>query len=291
MTINTVGIIGAGQMGAGIAQVFAAFSFKVILVDNDLNALEKAHAQIEKGLHKMQLKGIITAANYIKNIELHHDIAEVKQCELIIEAIVEDIHAKKNLYRKLEDILQNPSALLCTNTSSFSIAELSDGLEHPERFCGFHFMNPAPIIPLVELIKGEKTSEKTLSTLADLCTYIKKEAVICKDSPGFIVNRILIPMVNEACLLLEEGYATAEDIDKAMKLGASFPIGPLALADLIGLDVIQAIMTTLHKSLHNRLKPANILEKYIKAGHLGKKTGRGFFKYQLVAKCSSEICP
>lgn len=273
-----VGVIGAGQMGQGIAQVFATQGFGVVLVDSSHSALSLARDQIATSCQKLIQKNQIPPHDYLANIAFCDDLQDIVDCSYIIEAIVEDLTLKKNLFRKVDAIKSDKPYILCTNTSALSLKDLSVDLKNPSHFIGLHFMNPPILMPLVELITTDQTAQSVIEDMIKLIEDIKKTYVLCKDAPGFIVNRILIPMINEASLLLDDDLATRQDIDTAMKIGANFPMGPLTLADFIGLDTVLAIMKTLSEK-DSRFKISVTLQQLVKAGQLGKKTGAGFFNY------------
>jgi 3-hydroxybutyryl-CoA dehydrogenase len=275
-------IIGAGTMGSGIAQVFATKGFQTILCDIEDKFVEMGYSIIEKSLTRLVKKDIINEDKKDKillNIKKTTDKNDAKDCHLIIEAVVENIEIKKALFKELEQIA-NKDAILATNTSSLSITEIASSLKDPSRLLGMHFFNPAPLMKLVEIIKGINSSSEVVDKVINIIKELDKEYVVVNESCGFIVNRILMPMINEAIGVLSEGIATAEDIDKAMKYGANHPIGPLALGDLIGNDIVLAIMNNLYEELgDSKYRPHPLLKKMVRAGHLGRKTGNGFFKY------------
>jgi 3-hydroxybutyryl-CoA dehydrogenase len=280
--METIGVIGAGTMGCGIAQVFLEHGNKVIL--NDLNdiLLKKGLATINKNLDRSLEKGKINAETKIEclsNLILAEDMRPLNECSLVIEAVNEDMQIKTAIFRKLDDICGN-NTILASNTSSLSITELSHTTKWPERVIGIHFFNPVPVMGLVEIIKGLRTSTKTLETVRKLILTIEKTPIRVEESPGFIVNRLLIPMINEAISLYADGVATTDEIDTAMKLGANHPIGPLALADLIGLDIVLAIMENLHKEIgDDKYRPHPMLKKMVRGRMLGRKTKLGFYEY------------
>ncbi len=272
-----IGVIGAGVMGTGIAYVFVAYGFKVVLVDKTRESLKDAVQKIEEELLKS--RGVADKNKIIKNIELETNLSALKSADIVIEAITEDIKAKKQLFKKLDQILAKKT-IIATNTSSLPINELALVIAKPERFVGMHFFNPVSKINLVEVVSNKKTSEATVDKIKETLKQINKTPIITKDSPCFIVNRMLIPYLNEAMWELHEGVATAEDIDTAARLGLNHPIGPLALADLIGLDVVLAIMKNLYQGTKNKkYLPCPILEKMVAKNRLGKKTKEGFYKY------------
>jgi 3-hydroxybutyryl-CoA dehydrogenase len=279
LTIQDVAIIGSGQMGQGIAQIFALSGFRVILIDSSKNALKNAYEHINESCLKLLKKGIIADINVLDNIHFTQDITSILKTQIIIEAVPEVLDIKLSLYKEIEDIMGEQSYFLCTNTSSFSITALQKHLKNPKRFLGMHFMNPPVMMPLVELVMGKYTDSELLPVLSSLVQSLKKEAVVCKDIPGFIINRILIPMINEACLMVDENVASCEDIDKSLKLGARFPMGPLELADYIGLDTVLAIMKNLKENLNKHFKISKSLEDLVLQNKLGRKTGEGFFRY------------
>jgi len=278
---NSIGVVGAGQMGAGIAQVLATFGMKVILQDVQPSALNRAQQSIEKSLQKLIEKGKVTelAPVVMERIRPTTSMEELGNVQLVIEAATENIETKKRIFQQLDDVLKE-SAIIGTNTSSISITELASVTERPEQVIGIHFMNPVPLMKLVEVICGQLTSEPTLEQTSMLLALIEKQMIRSKDFPGFIVNRILMPMINEAIYTLYEGVGSKEDIDRGMKLGTNQPMGPLELADFIGLDTCLAIMQVLHDGLgDSKYRPCPLLKNYVAAGLLGKKVGHGFYEY------------
>ena len=283
MAIERIAVIGAGQMGSGIAQVAAQSGLKVTLIDGVPGLATKAHGKMGAGLQKLVEKGKITAEvreGILGRIAPADDVGAAAGADLAIEAIVERVEPKIDLFRKLDALLA-PHAILASNTSSISITQLAAATRRPEKFIGMHFMNPPPVMQLIEIIRGLATSDETWATVNELATKrFGKTTVTSKDVPGFIVNRILIPLLNEACFALQEGLATPEDIDTGVKLGLNHPMGPLTLADFIGLDTCLFIAEVLHRELgEDKYRPAAILRQYVAAGWLGRKTGRGFYKY------------
>ncbi|MCM8822747.1 MAG: 3-hydroxyacyl-CoA dehydrogenase family protein [Candidatus Omnitrophica bacterium] len=278
MEIKNILVVGAGTMGSQIAQCIAENNIGVFLFDSSgeiaRNALSKIRERLQKSIDSAQNMQEILA-----RITVIEDIQQAKSADFVIEAIVEDLETKKFLFAKLGKIFSN-NIVLASNTSSISIREISESTDYPERVAGMHFFNPAHKMKLVEVVRGEKTSEDTIRTIKALAEFIGKTPVEVNDRPGFIVNRLLIPMINEAVILLEENIADRDSIDTAMKLGAGHPMGPLALADLIGIDVCLHIMKNLEKRLNDsKYKPCEMLKKMVKENKLGRKTKQGFYKY------------
>ena len=277
-----IGIIGAGTMGNGIAHVFSLFDNNIILVDISSDILDNAISIISKNLERQSSKGIINKEKIsiaLKNITVNTDMKSLKNCDLIIEAVKEDFNIKSEIFKKLDNIC-NQNTIFASNTSSISINKLSAGIPRPEKFIGMHFMNPVPIMKLVEIIKGNKTSNETLGFIKNLSKSINKIPVECNDSPGFVSNRILMPLINEAAYTFMEGVASVESIDEIMKLGMGHPMGPLKLADLIGIDVCVSIMEVLLSGFNNeKYAICPLLIEMNKKGKLGMKTGEGFYKY------------
>jgi 3-hydroxybutyryl-CoA dehydrogenase len=273
--IKTVGVVGAGQMGAGIAHVIAAAGFKTILWDAAPQAIERGITGIDARLSKAVEKGTIDAtqrASILSRLSKGTAIGDLASCDLVIEAVIEQFEAKAALFKEIDKVLPSGS-LLVSNTSSISITR------RPEQVMGVHFMNPVPVMKLVELIRGLQTSDETYNTLQSFCAAIQKTTVLAIDAPGFVVNRILCPMLNEAIFLVQEGVKP-EDIDTAMKLGTNQPMGPLTLADFVGLDTLLYILQVLHRELgEDKYRPCPLLIKYVEAGWYGKKSGRGFYTY------------
>lgn len=282
MEIKTVMVIGAGQMGGGIAQVMAAAGLKTYLNDMDMDIVNKRISFIDGLLTKGIEKGKLTEAD--KQATLHNlipstDQADAADCDLVVEAIVENMAIKTKVFSSLDSICK-PSCILASNTSSLPITEIAASTQRPEKVIGMHFMNPVPIMKLVEIIRGLATSDETYRAIHDLTLKLNKVPVEVRDVPGFISNRVLQMMINEAIYCLYEGVASVEDIDTVMKLGMNHPMGPLQLADFIGLDTVLAIMETLHDGYgDSKYRPSPLLRQYVKAGWLGKKVGRGFYTY------------
>ncbi len=282
MAINTVMVIGAGQMGNGIAQVFAQAGKKVFLNDIDQKFIDKGLANIDKMLTKSVAKEKITEdqkAATLANITGTLDIKDAADCDLVVEAASEKMEIKANLFKNLDEICK-PSCILATNTSSLPITEIAANTKRPEQVIGMHFMNPVPIMKLVEVIRGIATSDETYAVIKASSEEIGKVPVEVQDVPGFVSNRVLQMMINEAIYCVYEGVATPEAIDNVMKLGMNHPMGPLALADFIGLDTVLAIMNVMYEGYADcKYRPCPLLRQYVKAGWLGKKSGRGFYKY------------
>ncbi|MDF2231641.1 3-hydroxybutyryl-CoA dehydrogenase [Albimonas sp. CAU 1670] len=283
MAIKSVGVIGAGQMGNGIAHVFALAGYDVFLNDIDEARIDKALALIEKNMDRQIGRGAISEAekaDALGRIAKTTDLVPVAQSDLVIEAATENEKVKNAIFASLAPHL-GEQTILTSNTSSISITRLASLTDRPERFMGFHFMNPVPVMELVELIRGIATDQATFEALKQVVASLGKTAATAEDFPAFIVNRILLPMINEAVYTLYEGVGTVESIDKAMRLGANHPMGPLQLADFIGLDVCLAIMNVLHDGLADtKYRPCPLMVKYVEAGWLGRKTGRGFYDYR-----------
>ena len=269
-------------MGNGIAHVFAQHEYQVRLYDISQRQIEKALKTIETNLGRQAQKGIIPAdavPSILAQIKVAKDLTEFADCELVVEAATENEALKLDLFRKLDEAV-NKDAILATNTSSISITKIAAVTKRADKVIGMHFMNPVPVMQLVEVIRGLATSDATFRTVAGLIEQLGKTMAVSQDYPGFIVNRVLMPMINEAIFALYEGVATAEDIDKGMKLGTNHPMGPLALADLIGLDTVLAVINVLYDGFKDpKFRPCPLLVKMVDAGYLGQKTGRGFYQY------------
>jgi 3-hydroxybutyryl-CoA dehydrogenase len=280
--IKTIGVIGAGQMGNGIAHVCAASGYNVRMLDANAEALPKAIATITGNLERQVSRGKIKAEEKdatLKRISTSTDYGAFKDCELVIEAATENEAIKREIFKKLCAAI-GPDTLIASNTSSISITRLAASTDRPAKFIGMHFMNPVPVMQLVELIRGIATAEDTFKIIHELTKKLGKQAAIAEDFPAFIVNRILLPMINEAVYTLYEGVGNVESIDMALKLGANHPMGPLELADFIGLDTCLAVMHVLYDGLaDSKYRPCPLLVKYVEAGWLGRKTKRGFYDY------------
>ncbi len=283
MTIQTIGIIGAGQMGNGIAHVFALAGKDVLINDVSKDALSEAKSKIETAMVRQVSRDILTdtdAKNGLARISTTESLSDIGTTDLVIEAATEKENIKRSIFDALVPNLKDHT-ILTSNTSSISITRLASGTDRPERFMGFHFMNPVPVMQLVELIRGIATDDETYQTLKSLVAQIGKTSASAEDFPAFIVNRILVPMINEAIYALYEGVGTVESIDTSLKLGANHPMGPLELADFIGLDTCLSIMNVLHEGLADtKYRPCPLLVKYVEAGWLGRKTQRGFYDYR-----------
>ncbi|MBO8181391.1 MAG: 3-hydroxybutyryl-CoA dehydrogenase [Archaeoglobus sp.] len=281
--VKVVGVLGAGTMGNGIAQVCAAAGFEVVMRDIEQRFIDRGMETIRKSLSKFVEKGKISQEDMdatLSRIKPTVEMKDLENADLVIEAVVENMDVKKAVIKELNEIVKNQDAIFASNTSTLSITEMAAVARKPENFVGIHFMNPVPLMKGVEIVKGLLTSEETLNFAVEFVKRIGKEAVVCKDSAGFISNRILMPWVNEGIYVLYEGIATREEIDKGMRLFTNVPMGPLELADLIGLDIVLAAVETLHRELGDKYKPCPLLKQMVAAGLFGRKTGRGFYDYR-----------
>ncbi|WP_297633836.1 3-hydroxybutyryl-CoA dehydrogenase [uncultured Clostridium sp.] len=280
--MKKVFVLGAGTMGAGIVQAFAQKGHEVIVRDIKDEFVQRGIAGIDKGLTRLVSKGKMTEEvkeEILGRISGTTDMNMAADCDLVVEAAIENMKIKKEIFAELDKICK-PETILASNTSSLSITEVASATGRPDKVIGMHFFNPAPVMKLVEIIRGMATSQETFDAVKELSVAIGKEPVEVAEAPGFVVNRILIPMINEASFILQEGIATVEDIDSAMKFGAGHPMGPLALGDLIGLDVCLAIMDVLYTETGDtKYRASSILRKYVRAGWLGRKSGKGFYDY------------
>lgn len=280
--IKTVGVLGAGQMGNGIAHVFAQFGHQVVLYDISKTQLEKAVTTVGQNLERQAKKGTIAPSvirETMGRLRATESFSDLSGCDFVVEAATENESLKLEIFRRLDETVK-AGACLASNTSSIPITKIASATRRPEKVIGMHFMNPVPVMTLVEVIRGHATSDETFETTAALVAKLGKEMAVSQDYPGFIVNRVLIPMINEAIFALYEGIATAEDIDKGMKLGTNQPMGPLTLADFIGLDTVLAIANVLYDGFKDpKYRPCPLLVKMVNAGYLGRKSGRGFYAY------------
>ncbi|ROL78606.1 3-hydroxybutyryl-CoA dehydrogenase [Pseudomonas chlororaphis] len=282
MNLQNIGVIGAGTMGNGIAQVCAQAGFEVTLLDISDSALQKALATVSKNLDRLIAKGSLDEAQKqaaLGRIRTSTDYASLVDAQLVIEAATENLELKRRVLQQIAAQVCS-TCVIASNTSSLSITQLAASVSAPERFIGLHFFNPVPVMGLIEVIRGLQTSDATHTLALDMATRLGKVAITAGNRPGFVVNRILVPMINEAILVLQEGLASAEDIDAGMRLGCNQPIGPLALADLIGLDTLLAILEALYDGFNDsKYRPAPLLKEMVAAGYLGRKTERGFHRY------------
>ncbi len=282
--IKAIAVVGAGQMGAGIAQVTAQAGFEVKLLDPIDGAIERASTRIETSLTRLAAKDRLAEGETVQSVMARIDATanyeDLQTCDFAIEAIVENEDAKKKVFGRLDEVL-NPRAILSSNTSSIPITRLCAVTRRPDRVIGLHFMNPVPVMRLVELIRGLPTSDETFETARQFAEHLGKTVCESQDYPGFVVNRVLIPFINEACYAVMEGVASPESVDESCRLGLNHPMGPLQLADFIGLDTVLAIAEVLHSGLGDaKYRPCPLLMKYVDAGWLGVKTGRGFYSYE-----------
>jgi 3-hydroxybutyryl-CoA dehydrogenase len=292
MEIRTLGVLGAGQMGGGIAQVAAAAGFDVVLADASLELAQKGRSKIEAILGKQVDKGKMTAADkdaLVARIKPVASSADFAACDLVIEAATENVDLKLALFRGCDEAMK-PGAILASNTSSISLTRLAGVTKRPERVIGMHFMNPPPLMKLVEIVRAVQTTEETYVMTRAAAEKMGKTVTVSRDAPGFLVNRILVPMLCEACFALQEGVGSAEDIDTGAKLGLNHPMGPLELSDLIGLDTVLAIADVLHADIgDDKYRAPTLLRNLVAAGWLGKKSGRGFYVYEDGAKKSAPL--
>jgi 3-hydroxybutyryl-CoA dehydrogenase len=283
MAINNIGVIGAGTMGNGIAQVCALKGLAVVMLDVNDAAMQKGLATITGSFERLIKKGTLTAPDKdaaLSRIRGTTQIADLKEADIVIEAATENAGIKIKLLKDIDALLK-PAAIIASNTSSISITKLAAATGRADKFIGMHFFNPVPLMALVEVISGLQTSEATRAEVEDLAKRLGKTPINVKNRPGFVVNRILIPMINEAVFALEEGLATAKEIDDGMKAGCNHPIGPLALADLIGLDTVLSVMNVFYEGFNDsKYRPAPLLKEMVDAGYLGRKTGQGFYTYK-----------
>ena len=280
--VRVVGVLGAGTMGSGIAQVCSMAGFEVVLRDIEYEFLNRGLSSIRKSLERFAAKGKLKedVDDITSRIKPTTKLEDLADADVIIEAIIEDMVTKKETFRQLDEIVRRRDAVFASNTSTLSITDMASVTRKPENFVGIHFMNPVPLMKGVEVVRGLLTSDETLDFAVEFTKKLGKEPVVCRDSPGFISNRILMPWINEGIWVLYEGIATKEEIDRGMRLFTNVPMGPLELADLIGLDICLAAIETLHKELGDKYRPCPLLKQMVSAGLLGRKTGRGFYGYK-----------
>ena len=283
MALHTIGIVGTGTMGRGIAQVSAQAGYEVVFQNRRQASVDRALVQIQKSLERLASKGKIAdaeASEALGRIRGVVPLEELKGCERVIECLPEELDLKQEILEKLDGIL-NDDAIIATNTSSLSVTKLASFVSRPGHFVGMHFFNPVPAMKLVEIVRGMRTNDSTVAAVRGMAEKLGKAPIDVKDAPGFVVNRVLFPMINEAAFALQEGVTEAEGIDECMKLGCNHPLGPLALADLVGLDVVYAILDSLYREYGEpRYAPCLEIKKRVEAGYLGRKTGRGFYSYE-----------
>ena len=283
MQINRIGVVGAGTMGNGIAHVCALSGFDVVLTDISQEILDGAIEKMKKNMGRQVKKEKLSQADMdaaLKRITTTTELETLKDTDLVVEAVVEDLKTKKEIFEKLDTVCKK-DCILSSNTSSISVSDIAQATKRPEKVMGMHFMNPVPMMVLVELVRGKSTSEETINTARQIAEKLGKTPVLVNDSPGFVANRILMPMINEAVWCLNEGVAEAEDVDAVMKLGMNHPMGPLALADLIGLDVCESILDVMCAGFSDKkYAPCPLLSKKVEEGNLGRKTGKGFYEYR-----------